>query len=124
METIGKPLHINAETQTVLDGIRTGNEKSPLFGKEGTTAEAETNALVLPMLESSGMKRGDVLQYGWFLREVAKIYRTREGADLVFCIEMTLRKWLGFGLEPNTMQFLVCETWRRLKAKPAGKAGT
>jgi hypothetical protein len=57
-----------------------------------------------------------VIHCRWFLRELARLWRTRQGRDLAFHIELCLRKWKGLGLEPRTLQFLVCEAFERLKS--------
>jgi hypothetical protein len=62
------------------------------------------------------------MHYRWFLRELTRLWRTRTGRDLAFHLELCIRKWAGLGLEPRTLQFLICEAHERLKAQIATKA--
>jgi len=39
----------------------------------------------------------------------------RKDRDLAFHLELCIRKWVNLGLEPRTLQFLVCEAHQRLK---------
>jgi hypothetical protein len=116
METTGKPLQINADAQQMLGAIRTAKKPGRLYGMDPANAEAEIRAIVMPMLEGSGIRQSDVLQYWWFLREACRLFRTRQAADLAFNLELVMRKWYTFGLEPNTLQFLTGEVYNRIKA--------
>jgi hypothetical protein len=58
-----------------------------------------------------------VMHYQWFLRELARLWRTRKGRDLAFHLELIIRKWVSLGLEPRTLQFLICEAHQRLKGE-------
>ena len=53
----------------------------------------------------------------WQLRDLTRLWRTRTGRDLAFHLELCIRKWVGLGLEPRTLQFLVCESHERLKGQ-------
>lgn len=124
MNPFTSPLVLNRDTAAVLDEIRAGAE-NPLYGAPAATAQAEFRRLILPLLEGAGLPRLLVLHYGWFLRELAQIWRTRTGPDLAFHLEFCIRKWVGFGLEARTLQFLVCEISRRLRSDgPAGSIGS
>ncbi|MBM3313836.1 hypothetical protein FJY70_04500 [candidate division WOR-3 bacterium] len=116
MDSPTSPVELNRATAAVLDEIRAG-AKNPLYGTAPATASAELKRLVVPLLEGSGLPRLAIMHYGWFLREVALLWRSRTGRDLAFYLELCIRKWVGFGLEPNTLQFFVCELFQRLKTK-------
>ena len=120
METLTKPVELNRDTVQTLDEIRAGAENA-LYGATPADAEYKFKRFVLPLLEGSGMPGLHVMHYGWFLRELARLWRTRTGRDLAFNLEMCIRKWLNLGLETNTVQFLVTEIHLRLKAAAAGK---
>jgi hypothetical protein len=55
------------------------------------------------------------MHYRWYLRELARHWRSRKGRDLAFHLELCVRKWVNLGLEPRTLQFLICEAHQRLK---------
>jgi len=115
MESLLEPVELNRETAQALDEIRSGAENA-LYGASSADAEAKVNRLVLPLIEGSGLPNLHVIHYRWFLREVARHWRTRKGRDLAFHLELCVRKWVHLGLEPRTLQFLICEAHQRLKS--------
>ena len=116
MESLFEPVELNRETTQMLDQIRSGAENA-LYGATSAAAETNLNRLVLPLVEGSGMPNLQVMHYRWFLRELARLWRTRNGRDLAFHLELCIRKWVNLGLEPRTLQFLVCEAHQRLKGE-------
>ena len=58
-------------------------------------------------------------QLRWFVRDLSGVFRTRYGYALAFQLRLMLRKWAALGLEPNTMQYLLCEICRQLNRTPA-----
>ena len=119
MIALTKPLNLNQETIQTLAEIRAGAD-NPLYGASPEAAEAMFNRHIMPMLEGAGMSALKRMHYGWFLRELARLWRKNTGQDLAFHLELAIRKWLDLGLETNTTQFLVTELFRRLKAVAAG----
>jgi hypothetical protein len=118
MEDLSKPVALNHEMVETLDQIRAGAENA-LYGASPAQAEELFKKHVASMIVGSGMPLLQVMHYQWFLRELARLWRTRKGRDLAFHLELTIRKWLNLGLEPRTLQFLICEAHQRLKATPA-----
>jgi hypothetical protein len=116
MESLLEPVELNRETTQTLDEIRSGAENA-LYGASSADAEEKLNRYVLPLIEGSGLPNLHVIHYRWYLRELARHWRTRKGRDLAFHLELTIRKWVGLGLEPRTLQFLICEAHERLKAQ-------
>ena len=116
MESLLEPVELNRETTQALDEIRSGAENE-LYGAASADAEEKVNRYVLPLIEGSGLPNLHVIHYRWYLRELARHWRTRKGRDLAFHLELCIRKWVGLGLEPRTLQFLVCESYERLKGK-------
>ena len=122
MESLLEPVELNRETTQALDEIRSGAENA-LYGTASADAEEKVNNYVLPLIEGSGLPNLHVIHYRWYLRELARHWRTRKGRDLAFHLELCIRKWVGLGLEPRTLQFLVCEAHQRLKGKSEGRSG-
>jgi hypothetical protein len=116
MESLLEPVELNRETAQALDEIRSGAENA-LYGVASADAEEKLNHFVLPLIEGSGLPNLHVMHYRWYLREVTRHWRTRKGRDLAFHLELCIRKWVGLGLEPRTLQFLICEAHQRLKGK-------
>jgi hypothetical protein len=115
MEDLSKPVALNHEMVETLDQIRAGAENA-LYGASPAQTEELFKKHLAPMVVGSGMPALQVMHYQWFLRELARLWRTRKGRDLAFHLELTIRKWLNLGLEPRTIQFLICEAHQRLKA--------
>lgn len=122
MEVLTSPIVLEPDTVRALDEIRAG-AANPLFGAAQEQAEAEFNRLVLPILEGAGLSNLIVMHYRWFLRELARHWRTRKDRELAFHLEMCIRRWVCLGLEPKTVQFLVTEACERLRACAATSAG-
>jgi hypothetical protein len=101
---------------SVLDEIRAGADNA-LYGAGPDVSEELFAKHVVSLIEGAGLPVLQTMHYRWFLREVARLWRTRTGRDLAFHLELCIRKWVGLGLEPRTLQFLVCEAYERLKAK-------
>ncbi len=120
METYARPLKLTRETVRVLDEIRNSEEPYPVFGEDPALVEADLARFTQLLLEGAGLARITVMQYLWYVRELARVFRTRTGRELAFQLELVMRKWRAFGLEPNTMQFIFREIHCRLKARTAG----
>jgi len=122
MEDLAKPVALNAEMVQTLDQIRAGAENA-LYGATPAQAEELFKKHLTSLIVGSGMPVLQVMHYQWFLRELARLWRTRKGRDLAFHLELTIRKWVNLGLEPRTLQFLICEAHQRLKGKSEVQSG-
>ena len=92
--------------ERVLDEIRAGAENA-LYGAGPDVSEELFAKHVVSLIEGAGLPSLQTMHYRWFLRELARLWRTRAGRDLAFHLGLCIRKWVGLGLEPNTLQFLV-----------------
>jgi hypothetical protein len=116
LESLLKPVTLSPDVVLVLEEIRTGAENA-LYGADPATSEELFHRHVESLIEGAGLPVLQVIHYRWFLRELARLWRTRKGRDLAFHLELCIRKWVGLGLEPRTLQFLVCEAYERLKGQ-------
>ena len=116
MESLLKPVTLSPDVDRVLGEIRAGAENA-LYGAGSAESEELFSKHVSSLIEGAGLPVLQVIHYRWFLRELARLWRTRKGRDLAFHLELCIRKWVGLGLEPRTLQFLVCESYERLKGK-------
>jgi hypothetical protein len=114
MESLLKPVTLSPDVVVVLEEIRAGAENA-LYGAVPAASEELFHRHVESLIEGAGLPVLQVIHYRWFLRELARLWRTRKGRDLAFHLELCVRKWVGLGLEPRTLQFLVCEAHERLK---------
>jgi len=116
MESLMKPVTLTQDVARVLDEIRGGAENA-LYCAGPDVAEELFAKHIVSLIEGAGLPVLQTMHYRWFLRELARLWRTRTGRDLAFHLELCSRKWVGLGLEPRTLQFLVTEAHERLKAK-------
>jgi hypothetical protein len=116
MESLMKPVTLTQDVTRVLDEIRAGAENA-LYGAGPDKAEELFAKHVVSLVEGAGLPVLQTMHYRWFMRELARLWRTRKGRDLAFHLELCIRKWVGLGLEPKTLQFLICESYERLKGK-------
>jgi hypothetical protein len=119
MESLFRPMKLTPELSRVLEEIRNGAENA-LSGASPAVADALFRNHIESLISGAGLPNLQVIHYRWFLRELARLWRTRQGRDLAFHLELCLRKWRSLGLEPRTLQFLVCEAYSRLKSQSAG----
>jgi hypothetical protein len=115
MESLLKPVTLSPDVDRILQEIRAGTENA-LYGASSAESEELFAKHVLSLVEGAGLPVLQVMHYRWFLRELARLWRTRQGRDLAFHLELCIRKWVSLGLEPRTLQFLVSEAHERLKA--------
>ena len=122
MEPLSQPVRLNPDTVKVLDEMRQAKETYPVYGRPPEVDETICSA-AQSLLTDANLKRLTIMEYMWYVRELAKLFRTRAGRDLAFHTEMVMRKWLVFGLEPNTMQYLVCEIHHKLAPRDGKDEG-
>ena len=114
MESLLKPMKLSPDFNRVLEEIRDGAENA-LYGAVPAAYEELFKRNVESLIEGAGLPSLQVIHYRWYLREIARLWRTRRDRDLAFHLELCIRKWVGLGLEPRTLQFLICEAHQRLK---------
>jgi len=120
--TLRGTVPIFTDLDRVLDEIRAGADNA-LYGAGPNVSEELFAKHVVSLVEGAGLPVLQTMHYRWFLRELTRLWRTRTGRDLAFHLELCIRKWVGLGLEPRTLQFLVCESYERLKGKFGGQSG-
>jgi hypothetical protein len=121
MEFVAKPIALKHETKELLDEIRASSEPTAAYALGPDEAEELFKHITEPMLEGCPLPITVINQMRWYVRELSAKFRTRYGYALSFQLELVLRKWAAFGMEPNTMQYLLCEVYRQLKSM--GKPG-
>jgi hypothetical protein len=116
MESLLKQVALTQDVSKVLDEIRAGADNA-LYGAGPDVSEELFAKHVVSLVEGAGLPVLQTMHYRWFLRELTRLWRTRTGRDLAFHLELCIRKWVGLGLEPRTLQFLICEAHQRLKGQ-------
>jgi len=120
MDSFLNPVLLRPDTIASLDEIRTG-APNPLYAASPQAADELFRRYIKPLVQGTGMTDLSVLHYGWFLRELGRTWRAKNGRELAFHLELCIRKWINLGLEPNTVQFLVTEVHERIKAEAAAR---
>jgi hypothetical protein len=115
MESLLKPVRMSPDFNRALEDMRSGAENA-LYGAGVAASDELFHKHVESLIDGAGLPSLQVIHYRWFLRELARLWRTRKERDLAFHLELCLRKWVNLGLEPRTLQFLICEAHQRLKA--------
>lgn len=100
----------------LLEHLRKSQEYAGVFDWDAQTAESAVFAVGRPILNRAGIVRVHYINYGWFLRELSRLLRTRSGEDLAVELEASLVKWSGWGLSRALLEHLILECWE--KARP------
>jgi len=104
-------IELNQRSRDLLEQMRHRSKVLSLYDMPADLAEAAVwemgrttlTRMSLPLVEFNG--------YRWYLREVAKLLRTKTGWDLALELEICLRKWVGYRLDPELLQALLCECY-------------
>jgi hypothetical protein len=105
---------LSKAARDLLARVRASPSPERVFGLESAAADAMARGAIDPLIEGAALPLPKLNQYRWFVSELCRLMRTKSGPDLAFCMELLLKKWLGFGLEPNTAVFLAGELFDRL----------
>ena len=109
-----EPLNLSDETRAVMDAIRR-ESGTPGFGLEPGQFAEVVKGITEPMLVNASLPPVILNQYRWYCQELTRLFKHKVGFDLAMNIDYAMRKWLEYGLEPNTVQFIVCELYYKLK---------
>ena len=123
MEILSKPVRLSPDMARLFNSLRAGAEPYSVYQQPAETADEQVCRVAESLLSDAGIDFTTRNAYMWYVRELAKLLRTRHGWDLAFHLEMVMRKWLMFGLESNTMQLLVCEIHHKLAPRDGKDEG-
>ena len=110
------PIELQPETRRLLDRIRHSHKVLSLYEMPADLAEAAVWEIGRILLDHGQMPIVPYNQYRWFLRELSKLLRTRTGWDLALELEIALRKWAAYRLDPLLLQALARECYDRIGA--------
>jgi hypothetical protein len=116
MENSMNVIDLNERTRELLDRVRHKPKFLSVFDMPADLAEAavwEIGQLALkdtpvPLVQQNG--------YRWYLRELSRLLRSKTDWDLALEMEICMRKWVGYSLNPELLQMLLCECYDRIGA--------
>lgn len=100
---------LNQRSRDLLMRIRCRSGVLSLYDMPSDLAEAAVWEIGRTVLESQGLRLVEQNAYRWYLRELAKHLRTKTCWDLALELEICLRKWAGYRLDPELLQALMCD---------------
>jgi hypothetical protein len=109
-------IELEPETRKVLDRIRHSSKVLSIYEMPADLAETAVWEIGKVLVDNQHPKNVQYQTYRWFLREVAKLLRTKTGWDLALELEICLRKWQDYRLDPVLCQALVRECCERIAA--------
>jgi hypothetical protein len=102
------------ETRSLLDRIRHSSKVLSTYEMPSDLAEAAVWEIGRMLLDEQRVPMVSYNQFHWFPREMAKLLRTRTGWDLALELEICLRKWAAYRMDPVLLQALVRECLDRI----------
>jgi hypothetical protein len=109
-------IELEPETRAVLDRIRHSSKVLSIYEMPADLAEAAVWEIGKVLVDHQHLPMIQQHSYRWFLREVSKLLRTKTGWDLALELEICLRKWVGYNVNPLLMQALLRECCDRIAA--------
>ena len=109
-----KKAGLSKAARDLLSRVRASPSPEAVYGLSPGAAEARAHSVIDPLVEGTGLPVARLNQYRWYLAELCRLMRTRSGPDLAYCMELMIKKWLSFGLEPNSVVVLARELFERL----------
>jgi len=99
----------------VLDEIRYMSQPHRTFGMERQACERWLELIAEPLICGTGSGPAKQQQYHRFVKVVAQLFRANMGAELAFRLELAVRSWSEFELDPDVMQAIVCRIHEQIK---------
>ena len=115
MDTLAKPVRMNPDMVKLLDKMRSDDQPYPVYQQPPEEADSRVCAVGQSLVTDANLAFANRNQYMWYVRELARLFRTRYGRDLAFHLELVMRKWQSLGLSPNIMQVIACEVHNNLR---------
>ncbi|GEM_PF-2442267 len=100
-------IELNQQSRDLLERVRHKSKVLSLYDMPSDLAEAAVWEIGRTPLERMRLPLVEQNAYRWYLRELSKLLRTRTGWDLALELEICLRKWVGYRLDPELLQSLL-----------------
>jgi len=115
MDMLAKPVRMNPDMVKLLDKMRSDDQPYPVYNQPADQADPKVCAIGQSLVTDANLAFAKRNQYMWYVRELARLFRTRYGRDLAFHLELVMRKWQTLGLSPNILQVIACEVHNSLR---------
>jgi hypothetical protein len=109
-------LELDQKSKAVLDRIRHSSKVLSIYEMPSDLAEAAVWEIGKVLVDNQHLPMVQYNTYRWYLRELSKLLRTKTGWDLALELELCLKKWVGFCLDPAMLQALMRECYERIGA--------
>ena len=115
MEIDTKPIPLKPETRAVLKEIQRSTEPTAAYALDPEPAEELLKSITEPMIGGAALPKVTLQQMRWYVRDLSGAFRTRYGYALASQVELAMRRWAAFCLDPDIMQSLLCAVIEQLK---------
>lgn len=106
----------------VIEDILAATEIHRLYARDEKACEEAFRAICRRLLDDAPMAVAERNKYRWFVREAARLLRSRTGGDLADGYNMLLVKWKGLGLRLARMELLLGALWNSVRPTDDGGA--
>jgi hypothetical protein len=107
-------IELNQRSRDLLERVRHKRKVLSLFDMPSDLAEAAVWEIGKSMVEHQHLPAVQQNAYRWYLRELSKLLRTKTGWDLALELEIALRKWAAYRLDPELLQALMCDCYEHI----------
>jgi hypothetical protein len=114
-------IELNQRSRDLLERVRHKRKVLSLFDMPSDLAEAAVWEIGRTVLDHQRLSLVDQNGYRWYLREVSKLLRTKTDWDLALELEICLRKWVAYSLDPELLQALLCECYDHIAVMTPGE---
>ena len=111
-----KKFELNQQSKDLLDRVRHKSKVLSLYDMPADLAEAAVWEIGRTLLERTELSFVQQNGYRWYLRELSRLLRDKTGWELALELEIALRKWVAYKLDPLLLQALLQECYGHIAA--------
>jgi hypothetical protein len=103
---MGKPKDRNGPgslLDRLLSSLCQAGKDQKAFGRDASAVRLEAHQCIDHILERAGLGRVMVVQFRWYVDDLAAALSSDEGVALRYELEAILAKWRRYSMEPNTL---------------------
>jgi hypothetical protein len=111
-----RPIELTAEARDVLAFICRTEFPLSVYGRSAARVELMVREQVNWRISRFGVPLHEVNIYRRYVAEMLKAFRTETGEPLAAALEICVRKWTSLGLEPELLEQLLLDCYRKFHA--------